>query len=363
VRQVVTSVVFLTLLAGAFALLATESVTVAVVACAALWASVWVNIVLHEVGHLGAALLMRVPVVAVRIAPFTGWRNEVLVRPSPWASALRARMVVVFLGGPLVNLGTAVGVASVVNSFPVATQIVLVEVVLVAFLLGVVNLVPGASHDGTLLRLWLAAGAREEVWAARFREEVVRILRLVDPGDVEPLTAYLGRLVDAAPGIPADLVEDAGRLRDLPGADPAIAQVLSIQFGMWYLYAAAVTRAPVDHEEIVEIGELARRAVRARPGSAASKIAMGLAELLAERPERARSVLAGVPASDGGLYEVAVQLRAAGDPDDRVAGGGLERMVTAVRDAGPALAMSQRTPRRQGPVIAAVNPLPSDASP
>ena len=139
--------------------------------------------------------------------------------------------------------------------------------------------------------------------------------------------------------------------------------MLSIQFGMWYLYAAAITRAPVDHEEIVEIGELARRALRARPDQAASKIAMGLAELLDERPKRARSVLAEVPASDGDLYDVALLLRAAaGDPLPEEAGGRhpeLSRLVAAVRDAGPGLAMSQRTPRRQGPVIAAVNPLPS----
>ena len=62
-------------------------------------------------------------------------------------------------------------------------------------MLGLVNLVPGSSHDGTVLRLWLTrpADMREGLWAARFREEVSRILRLVDPGDVAPLTGYLDR--------------------------------------------------------------------------------------------------------------------------------------------------------------------------
>ncbi|GAA1042276.1 hypothetical protein GCM10009557_67890 [Virgisporangium ochraceum] len=360
---------FLTLLAAAFALLATESVAVAVVAAVALWASVWVNIVLHEFGHLGAALLMRVPVVAVRIMPFTGWRNEVLVRPSPSASALRARMVVVYLGGALANLATAVGVASVVNRFPLVIQLVLVEAFLVAVLLGVLNLMSGATHDGTLLWLWLAMPAEVREWLreARFREEVNRTLRLIDPGDVEPLTAYLDRHLGTATEVRADLVADAERLSDLPGADPAIAQVLTIQFGMWYLHAAAVIRAPVEHKELDEIVAVARRAFDARPDSAASRIAMGLAELLAERPERAGEVLARVRPADGDVYDVAVLLRAAaGHPFEGEAGGRfpeLARVVRAVRHAGPGLAMSQRTPRRQGPVIAAVNPLPSEASP
>jgi hypothetical protein len=362
VRQIVTAVVFLTVLAAAFALLATESVPVAVVVAVALWASVWVNVVLHELGHLAAALLARVPVVAVRIAPFTGWRNEVLVRPSPSDPAV---------------------LALAVPRFTIATQIVLVEASCVALLLGGLNLVPASSHDGTWLRLWLTrpTEVREGLWAARFRAEVSRIVRLVDPGDVEPLTAYLDRHHQPFAEPRADLVEDAERLRDLPGADPAIAQVLCLQFGLWYLYAAAVTRAPVDHEEIVELGELARRAVRARPDQAASTIAMGLAELLAGRPKRARSVLAEVPASE--LAEVALLLRTAAGgtvPEHAAAGGSvpehaagepvpgdrypeLARVVAAVRAAGPGLAMSQRTPRRQGPVTAAVNPLPSAASP
>lgn len=200
VRQIVTAVVFLTVLAAAFALLATESVPVAVVVAVALWASVWVNVVLHELGHLAAALLARVPVVAVRIAPFTGWRNEVLVRPSPSDPAVRARMVLVLLGGPLANLGTAVVLALAVPRFTIATQIVLVEASCVALLLGVLNLVPGSSHDGKWLKLWLTrpADVREGLWAARFRAEVSRIVRLVDPGDVEPLTAYLDRQAPAS---------------------------------------------------------------------------------------------------------------------------------------------------------------------
>ncbi|GAA0940413.1 hypothetical protein GCM10009558_054780 [Virgisporangium aurantiacum] len=88
--QLACAAAFLTLVAVGFALLVTESAAGAVVAAGAVWLSLWVHLALHEGAHLVTALAVRVPVVAVRIAPFGGWRNEVLTRPSPAATALPA---------------------------------------------------------------------------------------------------------------------------------------------------------------------------------------------------------------------------------------------------------------------------------
>ncbi|MEE3920471.1 hypothetical protein V2I01_26415 [Micromonospora sp. BRA006-A] len=55
----------------------------------------------------------------------------------------------------------------------------------------------------------------------------------------------------------AELVTEAERLAALararstdPAAAAAIGQVLSVQFGLWYLYAAVVTGSPVEQREV-----------------------------------------------------------------------------------------------------------------
>ena len=113
-RRLVAASVLLALEALAFALFVTESVTGAIAAVGFTCLSVWVHVVLHECGHLVVAKLLRLPVIAVRVAPFNGWRNEVSVRPSPSMTALPLRMVLFYLGGPLANLCAATALVGVV---------------------------------------------------------------------------------------------------------------------------------------------------------------------------------------------------------------------------------------------------------
>lgn len=313
--QLICAAAFLTLLAVGFALLVTESATGAVVAAGAVWLSLWVHLALHEGAHLVTALAVRVPVVAVRIAPFGGWRNEVLTRPSPSATALPARMALVHLAGPAANLGTAAVLGVVASSpGPATTRLALIVAAAVAVLLGLGNLIPGSAQptDGTKILRWLsrstAAELRVGLRAIQFQEEISRTLRALDP---DPAVAPFITKCDVA--LSHDLVPDAERLQAVAyadGTEPAvaasIARTITVQFGLWYLYAAAVSRTPVEHKEVVELSELARVGFDA--GAPAARLALGLAELLAGRPGEARSLLLETFPDD--LRGVALLLRA-----------------------------------------------------
>jgi hypothetical protein len=374
--QLVSAAVLLTLVAVGFALLVTESAAGAAVAAGAVWLSLWAHLALHEGAHLVAALLLRIPVVAVRVAPFGGWRNEVVTRPSPSASGLPVRMVLVHLAGPLANLGTAaaLGVWAVAPG-PASVRVALFVAAAVAVMLGLGNLVPWhlPPTDGTKAVLWLARSEeiRAQIRLIHFQEEVSRTLRALNPGDVDPaLAAFIARCDTAFLPRQEDFMAEAVRLQALAHAEgtapevaAAIGRTLTVQFGLWYLYAAAVTRSPVEHKEIVELAELA--------AVAGDRLALGLVAVLDERPAEALSLLSGLFGDDVALALRAVAGCQAGDraeADRLLAGGGrhyeqLATVVAAVRDADPVRPMSlrdpQSTPRRHGPLIAAVNPLPT----
>ncbi|WP_247662276.1 hypothetical protein [Micromonospora sp. U21] len=280
-RRLVVASVLLALEGVAFALLVTESVTGAIAAVGFTAVSLWAHVVLHECGHLVVAKVLRLPVVAVRIAPFTGWRSEVSVRPAPSATALPLRMVLFYLGGPMTNLCTAavLGATTTLTSTPL-TRVALLGAALFAALLGVVNLIPGRSphSDGRNLLHWLLAptATGAALRAAYYQEEVSRTLRAIAQGEVDDdrlgnpvrddngprlaLAAFQRRWSTAHTQSTTAFIADAERLAALARADStnpraaaAIAQVLTVQFGMWYLYAAVVSRSPVAHREVLEI--------------------------------------------------------------------------------------------------------------
>ncbi|MET7472144.1 hypothetical protein ACFYON_21805 [Micromonospora sp. NPDC005686] len=340
-RRLVAVSLLLAVEATAFALLVTESVTGAIAAAGLTCVSLWLHLVLHECGHLVVAKLLRLPVIAVRVAPFNGWRNEVVVRPSPSTTALPLRMVLFYLGGPSANLCAAALLVASASTGTAMTRMTLLGAAFVGALLGLTNLVPGRStrSDGQNLLRWLRApaAAREGLRAGYYQEEVVRALRAVaraggdvdrigiqPPGGNDPLralAAYQQRL-GTGHTQSAELVKEAERLAALAraggidrAAAAAIGQTLSVQFGLWYLYAAVVTRAPVQRREVREISELARIALRAQPRVLSARIGMSLTHLLDQRPEDARSLLLDVRpgAEPRDLCAVALLLRAAAE--------------------------------------------------
>ncbi|MCW3820267.1 hypothetical protein ONA91_38140 [Micromonospora sp. DR5-3] len=387
-RRLVAAFILLLLEAVAFALLVTESVTGAIAAAGITCVSLWVHLVLHECGHLVMAKLLRLPIIAVRIAPFTGWRSEVWVRPTPSTTALPLRMVLFYLGGPIANLCTAtvLGTATASTSTPL-TRAALLGAAFVAALLGVANLIPGISprSDGRNLLRWLFAptASRAALQAGYYQEEVSRTLRTIareevgdhrlgDPvrGGNDPrlaLAAFQRRWSTGHAHSAADLIADAERLAALARADStdpmaaaAIAQVLTVQFGLWYLYAAVVNGSPVQHQEVLEISELARLAFHVQPHALSARVAMSLAHLLNQQPEHARSLLLdirpGVDPPD--LCNVAFLLRAIaecylGNHADaatliRVAGGDyqqLTQVVAAIQAADPVPPLFASAPR------------------
>ncbi|GAA2188768.1 hypothetical protein GCM10009848_31150 [Micromonospora lupini] len=384
-RRLAAASILLVVEAALFALLVTESPAGAVVAVGITCLSFWVHLVLHECGHLVAATLLRLEVVAVRIAPFTGWRNHVSIRPAPSATALPLRMVLFYLSGPVVNLCTAtvLGAATALTSTTV-TDVALLGAALLAALLGVVNLVPAVHSDGRNLLSWLMTPTATSavLRAAHYQEEIYRTLRAISHGEAdggrlgdpvrdadEPrlaLAAFHRRWSTGHARSATDFVAEAERLAALARADStdpltaaAIGQALSVQFGMWYLYAAVVTRSPVEHREVVEIWELARLGSQVQPHRLPARVAMSLAYLLNQRPEQARSLLldvrAGVDPPD--LCSVALLLRAIAechlgnhadaDPHIRAAGGGypqLTQLVATIQTADPVPPLSAPAP-------------------
>ncbi|MFC4018420.1 hypothetical protein ACFOW4_10765 [Micromonospora sp. GCM10011542] len=336
------------------------------------------HIVLHECGHLVAAKLLRLPIVAVRIAPFTGWRNEVSVRPAPSATALPLRMVLFHLGGPVTNPCTAMVLvtATALTSTPL-TRLALLGAALLAALLGVVNLVPAtAPHsDGRKLLRWLSAptATRAALRAGYYQQEVTRTLRTMARAEADDdclgdpvrdgndprlaLAAFQRRLSTGHAQSAAEFLADAERLAALaragstdPTAAAAIGQVLTVQFGLWYLYDAVVNGSPVEHREVLEISELAQLAIHVQPHMLSARVAMSLAHLLNQRPEHARSLLLYTrPGGDPpDLCSVAFLLRAIAechlgnraDADTliRAAGGDypqLTQVVAAIQAADP----------------------------
>ncbi|MEV4820508.1 hypothetical protein [Micromonospora sp. NPDC049274] len=384
-RRLAAASILLVVEAALFALLVTESPAGAVVAVGITCLSFWVHLVLHECGHLVAAKLLRLEVVAVRIAPFTGWRNHVSIRPTPSATALPLRMVLFYLSGPVVNLCTATALGAAMASTSTAvTDVALLGAALLAALLGVANLVPSPHTDGRNLLGWLVTPTATvaALRAAHYQEEINRTLRAIsheeaDEGRIEDpvrdaddprfaLAAFHRRWSTGHARSATDFVADAERLAALARAestDPltaaTIGQALSVHFGMWYLYAAVVTRSPLEHREVVEIWELARLGSQVQPHRLTARVAMSLAYLLNQRPERARALLldvrVGVDPPD--LCSVAFLLRAIAechlgnhadaDTHIRAAGGGypqLTQVVATIQAVDPVLPMFAPAP-------------------
>ncbi|WP_433306776.1 hypothetical protein ACQP2F_21710 [Actinoplanes sp. CA-030573] len=132
-------------------------------------------LVLHECGHLLAAVALRLRVTGVRMRP----RSYVRVRPGLDGPALPVRFVAFYLAGPVVDLGLAAGLSrGAFAAGPALLGHCLLACALVGVLSGVGNLWPrrlpaGWHTDGSNAVSWAVHPAREMA-ALRAAEVVPR---------------------------------------------------------------------------------------------------------------------------------------------------------------------------------------------
>jgi hypothetical protein len=304
------------------------------------------HLVIHEVGHLLAALVTGLRVTSVRITFWPGRQSMVVVRPDPSSVALPIRMMAFACGGPLANLGGAALTYRLASgSVPALARYALMVATLIGVTVGVVNLLPhrnpsGLPSDGLLALRWTlnSVQARADLERCRQAEHRTRAMRAIagnhpdgvrvdDIGTAtgDPLvlvTAFERRWLTATVEDNDQIIAEAERLSAIAHderTDPVhgglIAGRLATIFGTWYLYAAIVDGQPVgrtDTDEIIEIGELA---VRLLPENVHARIGLAIVRLLDHRPADARDLLLDVHATDAqpDAGMLAMQVRAAAE--------------------------------------------------
>jgi hypothetical protein len=151
------------------------------------------HVVIHELGHLFAALTLRLRVLGFRVwrmqfgAPgprLGGTGGHVVVDARRGQAAVPARMVIFTAAGPLANVATAATTAMVAMTESVSLEVRLVAVGLTVagFVAAIVNLVPHrlsstTANDGLMLLRWIF----------RPGAEVARIGRLGLPTTMRPI--------------------------------------------------------------------------------------------------------------------------------------------------------------------------------
>lgn len=312
-------------------------------------------IVLHECAHLLVALLLRLPVVEMRIRLTSS--SFVRVRPSPTAPALPPRFVLMHLAGPLANLAIAFALARLASQpVPDVARSCLLTAALLGLILGIGNLLPHRDHrsglhsDGAQIWRWIVHPARQRELLAKAGPHPL-LAHLRDESITDP---DLDTLIDAAPtdGVAAlaRFLRLRRRLGIASGAEPAtvanvtigpetaedyewlrthllapaapqplvgtILPMLALIPGLGELHRVIVRGATADPTIVTHVGEIAA-ALAARPDKAARsghpdeaapsagplnmehRLVAALDDLLHDRPAEARRRLTDVsPAAD-----------------------------------------------------------------
>lgn len=303
-------------LAWAYALGLDAAPAAPVVAVAVAVAAPFAEAVAHELGHLVACLLLRVPVRGVRVwgrqlwgrAARGGGRSQVHFEPSQLQRLVAVRVVAVFLAGPLADLTVAAVAASVAldaGRGPLS-RAVAVGVCAAALVVAVTNLVPAgpAAHGDGAAVLAVVRRARGSTPAAAAARDLAAALRAAGPGNEDGAVWSLhGRLLRVVrqPDVPAAAVR---QLAVLP-AEILARALLSEQLR---------TGAPPPGDRVRAVGELAAAGHAAAPGDVRARAALALVHVLQGRDAEASALLDGIdeagPAAD---VAVAYAVRALAD--------------------------------------------------
>ncbi|MFF5297429.1 hypothetical protein [Paractinoplanes globisporus] len=309
-------------------------------------ATVFVAIVLHETGHLLAALALRLKVVGVRIR-YTG-QSFVRVKPDAALKWLPARFVLWHLAGPAVDFALAVGLFAAARSTDSPTALdCLLAAALTAFLLGVGNLWPhttpaGMRSDGAQVLRWLLHPSRQSTIVVT---DTAALRKVVD-GTIDPaaLDAFIETTVDGRavalavhlrllrklgldrPGVKVTIgnvaigpatASDYLRLHtyavapSTPGEmTDALAPNLGVIAGLWQLHRVVVAGEPASPPIVAQVAAVRDALARRKSESLSHLVVAALVDLLEGRPAEARRALTGVSPGTGQEQTRALLIRA-----------------------------------------------------
>lgn len=290
---------------------------------------------LHEFGHLGAALLLRLPVSGVRIfgvsfgarmsLPF---KNVVVVKPQATAPALGTRMTLLAAAGPSVNLAIAALLLPLATSGTLAKPWVgaAIGALAVAGYMGIANLLPvltvhGTNSDGMNIWRWLTATAAQRERVARreavaqakadgaspevgpstgagSRGDIDKWAVLVDGDDpvAGAATIRLLRAIEAA--APAEktrlLAEHAPRLARLVIDRGAATLAPAVGLFLLFEFLRRNGLPPEVRTEVISLADLAlvgETALATAPESPNARTTLAMVRVLQHRPQDARQLL------------------------------------------------------------------------
>ncbi|MFJ5901600.1 M50 family metallopeptidase [Streptomyces sp. NPDC093064] len=294
------------------------------------WFVLWVVVtglgmtVVHELGHLLVAWILRMRVTGVR---FLSRRSRVGVPhvamdPDPGSRWLPMRFIATMLAGPLANLACAAFCLHL-SERPGVTgtgRALLLVPVIWGGATGLLNLVPVAQRYGGLL----SDGAQILRWATRPTEmraalaaksvlaqlaqdratlsrgelpDLARLRRIVDGGD-RASVGPAALILMTASARSGQLAYDAARLARVAGAsglDPSAAGALASGIA-WYRANAALAarvrdRVVPDPARLEELAALAELAYAKTPEPPLTRCALALVHCLRDRPKAARDLL------------------------------------------------------------------------
>ena len=301
--------------------------------------SVWLAaIVLHEVGHLVAALVMVLPVQSVRLLPGrrrSGKPAQVRVAPNPAAAALPIRMAVMALGGPGGNLGIAALFRQLADRPGIGAEQhgLLLLPVITGLGIGAGNLIPlrsrGHRSDGMQAFAWLtrptrnrealvmkrsaAAAGRLAAYGAEVQRggvpDLAGLREIADEtGEGNEANARAAAVLLMAASMragtaefTADIPRFVRAVRD-PGLRPETAAAMGGRVA-WVqgldLLRQFVGRRESAPEKAAEIAALAEYAYAKDRSNSVARCALGLIRLAQNRAGEARDLLVGADADAG----------------------------------------------------------------